>query len=164
MLRSTFLILLVLNIIVTLIGWVVLPPSVAIHFGSEGRPDGWASSEINFVFMLVLVFLIFLPLYFGPFFLKRTPSRWLSIPRKEKWLGQDGREKLVRVLMPYLWEYGIGLLFFLLVVQILTVEANLSDPVRLREGIFLVGLVIFLGYTVHWTVRLILKLKREEPR
>ena len=38
---------------------------------------------------------------------------------------------------------------------VLTVQANLSQPVRLNEGAFFPGLVLFLVYTVVWSIGLI---------
>ena len=35
---------------------------------------------------------------------------------------------------------------------LLTIWANLSDPVQLDERLFLTGLVILLAYTLYWTV------------
>ena len=40
-------------------------------------------------------------------------------------------------------------------VGLLTMRANLSDPVRLDERSMMIGLVVFLAYTVIWTVALI---------
>jgi hypothetical protein len=44
---------------------------------------------------------------------------------------------------------------FLLFAGLLTIRANRSDPVRLEEGLFLIGLVIFLAYTLYWVVGLV---------
>ncbi len=44
---------------------------------------------------------------------------------------------------------------FLLFAGFLTIRANRSDPIRLEEGLFLLGFVIFLAYTLYWVVGLV---------
>lgn len=54
-----------------------------------------------------------------------------------------------------MWQFGTALFLFMLFAGLLTLRANLSDPVRLDERLFLIGLGIFLAYTVYWTVALL---------
>jgi uncharacterized protein (DUF58 family) len=53
-----------------------------------------------------------------------------------------------------MWEFGTGLFLFLFVVELLAIEANLSQPVRLNEKLFLLALIFFLLYTLYWCIRL----------
>jgi hypothetical protein len=51
----------------------------------------------------------------------------------------------------------MGTLFFafLAAVQLLVIEANFSDPVRLRESLFLPVLAAFMMYMLYWTIAFI---------
>lgn len=53
-----------------------------------------------------------------------------------------------------LWAFGTALFLFLLAVGPLTLKANLADPVRLDERLFLIALSVFLLYTLYWTLAL----------
>ena len=55
----------------------------------------------------------------------------------------------------HLWRFGIALFLFMLLTGFLVLKANLSDPVRLDEGPLMMALVIFLVYTVYWTIALL---------
>jgi len=54
-----------------------------------------------------------------------------------------------------MWQFGTALFLFMFFVGLLTLKANLSDPVRLDERLFLIALAIFLVYTVYWTAVLL---------
>jgi hypothetical protein len=49
-------------------------------------------------------------------------------------------------------QFGTAIFLFLFVVQILTIQANLSVPVRLNERLLFTFLALFLGYTIVWCV------------
>jgi hypothetical protein len=50
------------------------------------------------------------------------------------------------------YQFGAAIFLFLLLTGLLTIHANLCDPVRLDERLFLPVLVLFLGYTVVWCI------------
>lgn len=41
-----------------------------------------------------------------------------------------------------------------MVVGLLVIQSNLSNPVRLNEKLLLFALILFLLYTVYWVVKL----------
>jgi hypothetical protein len=51
-------------------------------------------------------------------------------------------------------RFGAAFFLFFFCIGILTLQANLSQPVRLNERAFFAALVLFLGYTVVWTLGL----------
>ncbi len=51
-------------------------------------------------------------------------------------------------------RFGTAFFLFFFCIGVLTVQANLSQPVRLNERAFFPVLVLFLGYTVVWTIGL----------
>jgi hypothetical protein len=50
-------------------------------------------------------------------------------------------------------EFGCALFTFLFGVGFLTLEANLSDPVRLNETVFFPLFITFMAYTCYWCVK-----------
>ena len=52
-------------------------------------------------------------------------------------------------------EYGVAVFTFLLCVGLLTLEANVADPVRLNESIFFPIFIAFMLYTGYWCVKLV---------
>ena len=43
----------------------------------------------------------------------------------------------------------------MLVAGLLALQANLSDPARLEEGLLLTALALFLAFIVYWVVALL---------
>jgi hypothetical protein len=56
-------------------------------------------------------------------------------------------------------EFGCALFTFLLGTGLLTLEANLADPVRLNESLFFPLFLAFMVYTVYWCVKFTLAFK-----
>ena len=152
--RSLFILTFLANVALAAMSPFILPAKVAIHFGRGGYPDSWASSEFHaliFIALHVPLFLLFL--YMPPLVLK-LPSKIVSLPNKDYWLAENNRHLVKGMLSGLMFEYGFALFAFLLGVSILTIQANLSDPVRLNEGIFFVILTVFMLYTIYWCVKI----------
>ena len=56
-------------------------------------------------------------------------------------------------------EFGLVLFVFLFVVGLLTLDANLSQPVRLNEALFLTVFVAYMLYVAYWLLKLVRRLK-----
>ena len=52
-------------------------------------------------------------------------------------------------------EFGVALFVFFFCITGLTIQANLSPPVRLNEVLFLAIFVVYMLYVVWWLVRLV---------
>ncbi|WPL13088.1 DUF1648 domain-containing protein [Thiorhodovibrio litoralis] len=142
------------NLILAVISFALLPERVAIHFSLGGLADGWASRAASTALMLGVDTLLFLLFWFSPTLLRHTPMRWVNLPHRAYWLSPERREATVVRLSHRLWGFGTALFVFLLVVGLLTLQANLSNPVRLDESLFLIALGVFLVYVLGWTLRL----------
>lgn len=153
--RLAFVVSFLANVLLSLASLVILPERVAIHFGIGGAPDGWASSQVSTLLMLGIHVLLFLSLYLSPKLLTKAPGKWVSLPNREYWLAPERRTQTAERFSRSMWQYGTALFLFLFYVGLLTMRANLSDPVQLDERSLLIGLVIFLTYTTIWTVALL---------
>lgn len=153
--HNAFIASFVANLILAISSLVILPARVAIHFGPGGAPDGWASNRTSTLLMLGIHTLVFLSLYFSPRLLTAAPGKWVNLPHRDYWLQPENLSQAVEKFSQRMWQFGTALFLFMFFVGLLTMRANLSNPVRLNEGLFIAGLVIFLVYTVYWTVALL---------
>ena len=153
--RVAFITSFLANILLVLLSLLILPERVAIHFGLGGLPDSWASNLNSTLLMLGVHALVFVSLYFSPRLLATIPSRWISLPNRDYWLAPERRSEAVAKFSRFMWQFGTAVFLFLLLAGFLTMRANLSEPVRLDEGVLLIGLAIFLAYTAYWTILLL---------
>ena len=152
--RTIFFVVFAANVLLMLASLVILPDRVAIHFGRGGCPDSWASKEINALVFLLLETPMFLLLWFGPSLPLGVPKRFVSLPNKEYWLREENLPVFKHKLEHLMAQFGAAFFLFFFFTGLLTVQANLSEPVRLNEKAFVPIVVMFLGYTVVWTIGL----------
>ena len=152
--RGVFILVFIANMVLSLISLVILPARVAIHFGAGGMANGWAPNCINTLFFIGTNTFLFLCVYFTPRLVFMFPAKWINLPNKEYWLWSDNKTRTMSKFSSFMWEFGIALFLFLFVVELLAIEANLSQPVRLNEKLFLSALTLFLLYTAYWCIRL----------
>ena len=153
--RNLLIIIFLANVMLSVISLLLLPSEVAIHFGRDGIPDGWASKEFNALIFLGIDLFLFIVFLSAPSLSLGLSPRWLSLPNKNYWLKEENRAMIQKKLAPLMTEYGILFLTFLFCVGLLTLEANLADPIRLNESIFLSIFMAFMFYTVYWCVKLV---------
>lgn len=151
--RKAFLTLFLLSILFNILSYVILPDEVAIHFGRGGRADSWAPKEINCLLFMGIDLLLFLLFWYSPALVMKTPAKWMSLPNKSFWLARENRPLTRQKMESLMGEFGIAFFVFFFFISILTLDANLSAPVRLKESLFLSGLIIFLVYTVYWSIK-----------
>jgi len=150
--RTLFILLFIANVAVTLISLAVLPHRVAIHFGIDGLPNGWAPNYVNAILMSSVHLLILFSIYFSPSLAFLLPAKWINLPNKEYWLMPVNRSRALEMLRGLLWRFGIAIFLFFLVIGLLAIQANMAKPVRLNEAIFLPAFGAFVVYVVYWTI------------
>ena len=153
--RNLLIVSFLANVALTLVSLLVLPSEVAIHFGRGGMPDSWASNELNALLFLGIDLFIFIVFLVAPSLSLGLSPKWLSLPNKNYWLKEENRVVAQKKLAPLMTEFGIALFTFLFFVGLLTLEANLADPVRLNESIFFPIFIAFMLYTGYWCVKLV---------
>jgi uncharacterized membrane protein len=143
--RAAFLLSFLANLLLALVPWLVLPDCVAVHFGPGGAPDGWASRQSNTLMMLGMHGVVLCSLYFSPRILVRVPRKWISLPNADYWLQPERRSQTVARFSEQMWRFVTALFLFLLFIRSLILRANLSDPVRLDERLFLIRVSLGSG-------------------
>ena len=152
--KIAFFIAFAANVLFALASLAVLPDQVAIHFGAGSAPDSWAAKETYALIMLAIDIPVFLILSYSPSLMLKCPASIINLPNKDYWLSQENRPSLRQKLGRLMNQFGTALFLFLFCVGLLVVHANLSQPVRLNERVFLSALAVFLAYTVFWCVGL----------
>lgn len=152
--RTVFILTFIANVLLAIASLAILPSRVAIHFGRGGLPDGWAPSYVNTLLFLGINTVLFCSLYFTPRLVDRVPAKWINLPNKDYCLQPVNKPRLEGMFSGYMWQFGTVLFIFLSAIGLLTIQANLSQPVRLDEKLFFTVLAIFLVFTVYWCIRL----------
>ena len=155
MMRTLLIIIFLANVFLMVVSLLVLPPEVAIHFGKGGMPDSWASKEFNALMFLGIDIFLFIVFLAAPSLSLGLSPKWLNLPNKSYWLKEENRAMVQKKLAPLMTEFGIAFFTFLFFVGLLTLEANLADPVRLHESIFFPIFIAFMLYTGYWCVTLV---------
>ncbi len=96
--RTVFIIIFGLNLILTVVALILCPGHVAIHFGAGGDPNGWAPAYVNALIMSGVNLLIFVSFFFTPLLIRITPSRWINLPNKEYWLRDENKTRMESML------------------------------------------------------------------
>jgi hypothetical protein len=154
--RILFMVTFAANVVLTLVSWVILPDNVAIHFGSNGIPDGWAPIWFHVLVFLGIQIVLFATVYFGSRLSVGLPARWVSLPNKDYWLREENLPKTQEILSSMMLEFGTAMFLLLFVAGILTLKANLSDPVRLSNEFFWPSFILFMVFMVYWCIKLLL--------
>lgn len=165
MMRILFLATFAANIVLTLVSWVILPDNVAIHFGSHGEPDGWAPVWFHVLIFLAIQVVLFVTIYFGSRMSLGLHGRWVNLPNKSYWLREENLPRAQERVASTMMEFGAALMLLLFVVGLLTIKANLSDPVRLDNELFWPGFILFMAFVLYWCIKFLIlfRIPKQEP-
>ena len=104
--RSLFILTFIANVVLSLVSLTLLPPRVAIHFGSGGIANNWASTYFNALFFIGVNAFLFISLYFTPRTVFRFPVRWINLPNKDYWLRSGNKARTVEMFSSFMYEFG----------------------------------------------------------
>lgn len=148
--RIAFGISFIANIALALVSLVVLPDRVAVHFGRGGFPNGWAPGTVHSLTTLGIYTFLFFALYFAPRLTSGIPAKWVNLPHKDFWLAPENRPRAEARIARLMFQFGTAVFLFLFVCNLLVLQANLADPVKLDERVLFPFLLLFLGYILVW--------------
>lgn len=148
--RSLFIWMFIANMALTFASLFVLPESVAIHFGPGGKADNWTSCYFNALFMMAVQVTLFCAIYFNRRLVLLFPRKMINLPNREYWLCPANFDRAMDKLQRFLWNIGSALFLLLLIMGLLSLKANLSNPVRLDERILFAALGAFLVFILGW--------------
>jgi uncharacterized membrane protein len=152
--RNIFILVFLANIVLTVVSFWLLPAKIAIHFGFGGAPDSWAPKAVNMLILLAVEFPLFILFLFPPSLIVKVPPKFINLPNKDYWLKKENLPMTKAKITSIMSEFGAALFAFLFCISLLTLYANLADPVRLNEGMFFIFFIAFMVYTVYWCVKI----------
>jgi Protein of unknown function (DUF1648) len=120
-----------------------LPESVASHFGSGGKPDGFMDRD-SFL-MLMALLQIGLPLFMVAIGkgIRYMPNDLINVPNRQFWLSPPHREFTLGYMEALLVWISAMTGVFMIGINYLTYRANI-DKAALDEFSFVTMLVAFL--------------------
>jgi uncharacterized membrane protein len=132
-----------------------MPNPMASHFNGSGVPNGWSSPQHFFgIIMALEVILAGSFLFLTPWSFSRLTDDKINLPNKGYWLAPERRPQTIAKFNQAMLEFGILSQALLIYVVQLSVQANLATEAVLSPNV-LVALLIYLGVTVLWLLRLI---------
>ena len=140
-----------------------LPDPMASHFDGAGHANGWASKMAFFLIMLGTVgamALLFLAL---PKSFRRMPTSWVSLPNRDYWLSDERREETIGRIEREMGWFGVATLVLLIIIQQMTINANLgsADALSYTPWWVMGGYLLF---TAVWTIRFVMYFTRTGGR
>lgn len=94
--------------------------------------------------------------------MRKTPRDYINIPHRDYWLADERLDETVSRLQSHCDLLGILLQGFFIALGVCVAAANLSEPVRLNNHMFLPILAIFLVSLLGWIARLYLAFRIED--
>jgi hypothetical protein len=158
---SAFLALLVAALVFVYYTGGSMPKVVASHFSAAGAATGFLPRALYLRITLGLVLLPPILLVYLPRRTFRNPKARINLPNRDYWLAPERRAQTVELLAQQCTRFGEMLLAFVCYGHYLVVRANELKPPRLSSVWFLAGVVVFLGFTVLWTARLLARFRIE---
>jgi len=137
----------------------MMPERMASHFGAGGRADGWAEKDT--VFVLSGVMLAFMAAMFGGLALAipAFPASMVNVPHRDYYLSPENREKSYGIIVSFMLWFGVATTAFMILINEQVFRANLEPEPRLGDE-FMIGLVVYLAYTVVATIALLLQFRK----
>ncbi len=160
--RKLLVIVFLVSLVFNVVSHLLLPDEVASHFGWGGRPDSWGPKGVYTILLVTADVIIFLMFFFMPILLAKTPKKWINLPNKDFWLSEENIASTQDKVGGLMSEFGVAMLVFIIFVKALSLKANLSDPVRLDERVFLIGLGTLMVFSIFWCVKIFLSFRLPE--
>ena len=152
--RILFFLAFIANVALTLLSLAMLPAKVACHFGINGVADGWMDNYVNCIIMTGLLIFMFCVFYFLPRLIFLFPPGMVNLHNKEYWLRPGMKTLTIKKIQSFMCGFGVALFLLLFTAGLLTLQANLSKPVKLNIYVFYAALSIFSVYLAGWTIML----------
>jgi uncharacterized membrane protein len=133
--------------------YAALPAKIASHFGTDGQANDYMSKS-SFALFYIGTVLFQTVIFAGMGWLLRVlPDDSMNIPNRDYWLAPERKEATWERFAAQMHVFGIATTTFLFAVIHNVILANLNGSLKLGS-LFVVYLVLFLLFTVVWTVQM----------
>jgi serine/threonine-protein kinase len=140
-----------------------LPERVATHFGFNGYPDRWSTRSSAIALMggfglgLPLLMVAF------AFAVRFIPDNLFNMPNREYWLAPERRQATFAFFSRQMVWLACLLVCFMAGLNWLTIQANISTPVRMPTGLLFWILGGFLAALAIWIVTFLNRFRLPKP-
>jgi uncharacterized membrane protein len=131
-----------------------LPETVATHFGTDNRANGWMSRNGYLVFLLCCTVGVSIFVSFAVGTLPRKYPHWTNVPNRDHWLSNERCEDSLRFLSAHGMRLGCLIIMMMLGMHYTILLANHMRPPMLPVSIFSSILIGFALALLWWVVRL----------
>lgn len=162
--EKAFLFLVGLWILQILYYYPLMPGTMASHFNTAGKANGWMGREGFFLLSfgtLVLFVFIFLIL---PRLLRHFPDSLINLPNKDHWLAPERRAATFDRIRGRIMWVGSATALFMLVLFQLVLHANLSGVGSMSAGVLWGLLGVYIAFTAVWCVLFIRSFRMPKTR
>lgn len=77
----------------------------------------------------------------------------IRLPNKDYWVSEENRPTMESKMQSLISEFGAVFLGLSFLIKLLTISANLADPVKLNASLFYAILVAFFLYVTYVCVK-----------
>ncbi|MBS0291929.1 MAG: DUF1648 domain-containing protein [Proteobacteria bacterium] len=137
-----------------------LPQRVASHFNLAGHADAFMPRGQYLTLMLLVAAGLPLTIAASTRWLARLPDVFINLPNKSYWLAPERRAQTLAALATHLERFSWALALFLCYLHWLIVRGQAHPVPHLAQGLFLIGLLAFLGFVAVWLVLLYRRFRR----
>lgn len=144
--------------------WLVnrrLPDPVASHFDPAGDADGFMPRGLYIAIMMAVTVIV--PLLVAILIniaLHRRGAR-INLPNRDHWLSPERRAETIDFLARQASRFAGLLVLFMCYAQWLAARANSVTPPSLDQGLFFVGLGVFMACIIVGMVRMVRHFRRD---
>lgn len=136
-----------------------LPESVAVHFASGGRANGWMTRDGYLEFTLLIAVVLPVIIVAGVGVLPRLAWKRINIPNRDYWLADARRDETLSTLSSYGCVLGCLTTLFVAGIHYTILAANATTPPQLPEAHFIALVVAFVAATALWMVMLYVRFR-----
>ena len=130
---------------------MLLPESVATHFGVSGVANGFMQKDSYLIIMLGFEALLPLFLVITSATLVAAHGVRIAVPNRDFWLDPFRRDASVKWLQGHLARLGAMIALFLCVIHWMVVTANFDTPPVMPPKSGITVLVFIVGSMMVWT-------------
>jgi uncharacterized membrane protein len=131
-----------------------MPDNVAIHFNAKGEVNGWMQKNTNLVISCLIIIIITSTFLGVPSLIRSLSPDLINIPKKEYWLGESNKERLIEILSKYLYSIGLATNLFMIFVfdQLYRFNIHAIDKVSIIT--IVPFMIVVFGIVIHLFIRL----------
>lgn len=132
-----------------------LPQRIAVHFGYDGTPNGWAPKDGLLWTTLIVLAILSVTTMGIPRLVTAVSGDRMNLPHRAYWLAPKRRKQTMGFIEAQGIWFGCGVLLLLYTAFQLAVNANLSPDKRFNFHTMWNALGVFFFVAVVWMLHFV---------